>query len=287
MIIESTKFEQFIKERSLLHNVSVATAEWHRQSLRWLAVEQPTQEDLNNFIFRMRKANLSPASVNNRIRSVNAYLHWLLAGEGKCGSGCRHLRCSKLKEPQNVMPTYTPAQVKLLIEWKPAHRNFYQRRLSLLVSLLFDCGLRISECLQMKVCDVDMDSMLVLVQGKGSRQRRVPFSFELRKRLFRFVQDFEIQPTCLLFCTRDYTKMDKNICRRDVRQLCRDLGFEPPARVLHSFRHSFATSYLQRGGNALMLQRLLGHSTLTMTSRYVHFQTADLSAVHERLSLLG
>ncbi|MGA6988757.1 MAG: hypothetical protein WBZ01_22085 [Terriglobales bacterium] len=73
------KHEQFIKERSLLKNVSPATAEWHRQSLRWLGVESPTQEDLNSFVFRMREANLSPASVNNRIRSVNAYLHWLLA----------------------------------------------------------------------------------------------------------------------------------------------------------------------------------------------------------------
>src|ERR1035438_3255927 len=116
----STKFERFVRERLLLHNVAPATAEWHRQSLAWLKVEQPTQADLNDFVCRLREVRMSPASCNNRIRSVNAYLHWSashdLAASGsdgsdgfdsKCGSGCRHLRCSKLKEPQNVVTTYT------------------------------------------------------------------------------------------------------------------------------------------------------------------------------------
>jgi len=250
------KHLQFIKERSLLQNVSPATAEWHRQSLRWLAVEQPTQEDLNSFVFRMREAKLSPASVNNRIRSVNAYLHWLLA-EGKCGSGCKHLRCSKLKEPQNVMATYTAAQITLLLNWKPDHKNFYERRLSLLIGLLFDCGLRISECLSIKVTDVDMESMLVLVTGKGSKQRRIPFSFELRKRLYRFVTDFSILPHMLLFSTKGHTVLDKNIVRRDVKLLCESLGFAPPKRVLHSFRHTFGANYVRKGGDVFRLQKVL------------------------------
>ncbi|MGO9403787.1 MAG: hypothetical protein ACLPVW_10005 [Terriglobales bacterium] len=143
--LSTPSFERFIRERQMLHNISPATAEWHRQSLNWLAIEQPTQKDLNDFVCRLREARMSPASCNNRIRSVNSYLHWSamhdFAASGsdgfetqasfdsKCGSGCRHLRCSKLKEPQNVVTTYTPDQIKMLIGWKPAAKNFYQRRL--------------------------------------------------------------------------------------------------------------------------------------------------------------
>ena len=189
----STNFERFVRERQLLHNVSPATAEWHKQSLAWLKVEQPTHADLNDFVCRLREAKMTPASCNNRIRSVNAYLHWLAANEDtsngfdsitsqkvKCGSGCRHLHVAKLKEPQSVVTTYTPEQLRLLIQWKPASKNFYQRRLHLLILTLLDCGLRISEVLTLHVREVSMDDLLLLVQGKGNKQRRVPFSFELR-----------------------------------------------------------------------------------------------------------
>lgn len=257
------KFDQFIRERLLLHNASSNTAEWHRQSLRWLRVESPTQDALNDFIIRMRTARLSPASCNNRIRSVNAYLRW-------CGST---LRCAKLKEPQTVVSTYTVGQVNLLLNWKPAHRDFYERRLSLFVNMLFDCGLRCSEALTLHAQDCDTDNLLLLVQGKGDRQRHVPFSFDLRRQIVRFMNDSHLHEPMLLFHTRaHHTMLDKNIIRRDVSALCVRLGFQPPARVLHSCRHTFATEYLRRGGNVLMLQRILGHSNLSMTQRYVHFQ---------------
>ncbi len=288
------KFEQFIRERQLLHNVSTATAEWHRQSLAWLKVSSPTQEDLNDFVCKMREHGLAVSSVNNRIRSVNAYLHWLATGtgsgtgtDGKCGSGCRHLRCTKLKEPQNVVPTYTPEQIRVLIQWKPAHKNFYHRRLHLLILTLLDCGLRISEALTLHVRDVSMDDLLLLVIGKGSKQRRVPFSFELRKRLYKFVSDFQLAPDTLLFCTAAHTMLDKDIVRRDVRLLCRSLGFEPPKSVLHSFRHTFGTNYVRKGGDVFRLQKVLGHSSLSTSRIYANLNTADLSAVHERLSLLA
>jgi integrase len=68
---------------------------------------------------------------------------------------------------------------------------------------------------------------------------------------------------------------------------CKRLGFDPPARTLHSFRHSFALNYLRRGGSVFHLQKVLGHSTLEMTRRYANLVTADLQAVHQRVSLLS
>ena len=73
---------------------------------------------------------------------------------------------------------------------------------------------------------------------------------------------------------------------RDVKRLCTRLRFTPPARTLHAFRHTFAVNYLRRGGSVFHLQKVLGHSTLEMTRRYANLVTADLQAVHERVSLL-
>lgn len=93
----TTRFEQFIKERTYLKSVSPKTAEWHEQSLRWLKTEEPTEEELKACVMKMREAGLKASSVNCRLRSVNAYLKW---------SGSK-LKVPKLKEQQNVVPTFS------------------------------------------------------------------------------------------------------------------------------------------------------------------------------------
>jgi integrase/recombinase XerD len=155
------------------------------------------------------------------------------------------------------------------------------------VLLLLDTGCRISEALTVRVRDIDMENLLVTLDGKGSKQRVVPFSFELRKAIFRFMRDFGRKVDALLFANRGETGLGRRNMLRDVKLLCKRLGFTPPARTLHAFRHTFAVNYLRRGGSVFHLQKVLGHSTLEMTRRYANLMTEDLQAVHERVSLLS
>ena len=279
-------FQQFIRERQYLANVTPATVEWYKQSLKWLSSESPSQEQLKDAVMRMREKGLKATGCNCAIRAINAYLHRSTAGtERKCGPGCPHLRLPKVKEPELVLPTFTPSQIKSLVRWKP--RRKAQRRLHLLTLLLLDTGCRISEALTLRVREVDMDNMLVTLDGKGRKQRIVPFSFELRKALFRYIADAKCKPDSLLFASRNETQLGRRVMLRDVKLLCKRLGFTPPARTLHAFRHTFAVNYLRRGGSVFHLQKCLGHSTLEMTRRYANLMTEDLQAVHQRLSLLS
>jgi integrase/recombinase XerD len=101
-------FEQFIKERQYLQNVSPRTIQWYEESFKWIANPNPTKDDLKSFVIRMREKGLKASSCNNRIRAVNSYLHWSSgASEEKCSPGCQHLRVSKLKEEQRVLPTFS------------------------------------------------------------------------------------------------------------------------------------------------------------------------------------
>lgn len=279
-------FQQFIRERQYLSNVTPSTVAWYENSLKWLPSESPTAEQLKDAVMRMREKGLKATGCNCAIRAINAYLHWSSVGaERKCGPGCQHLRIPKVKEPQLVLPTFTLQQIKLLVAWRP--KGKYQRRLHLLVLLLLDTGCRISEALRLKVRDIDLDNLLLTLDGKGRKQRIVPFSFELRKALFRYITDFKRKPDALLLATRNETQLGRRVMLRDVKRLCRRQGFEPPARTLHAFRHSFGVSYVRRGGSVFHLQKVLGHSTLEMTRRYANLVTADLQAVHERISLLA
>jgi integrase/recombinase XerD len=132
-----------------------------------------------------------------------------------------------------------------------------------------------------------MENLLVTLDGKGRKQRIVPFSFVLRKALYRFMSDFNRKLDSLLFATRDETPVRRMTTLRGVKILCGQLGFQAPARTLHAFRHTFAVNYLRRGGSVFHLQKVLGHSSLEMTRRYANLVTADLQAVHERVSLLS
>lgn len=279
-------FQQFIRERQYLANVSPATMEWYKNSLRWLPSESPSQQELKDTVMRMREKGLKATGCNCAIRAINAYLHWSSAAtERKCGPGCPHLRVAKVKEPELLLPTFTPSQIKRLVTWKPKARC--QRRLHLLILILLDTGCRISEALTLRVREIDMDNMLITLDGKGRKQRIVPFSFELRKALFRYIADFNRKPDLLLLASRNETQLGRRVMLRDVKLLCDQLGFAPPARTLHAFRHTFAVNYLRRGGSVFHLQKVLGHSTLEMTRRYANLMTEDLQAVHERVSLLS
>ncbi len=250
------KFEQFIRERQYLQNVTPATIQWHTHNLKWLKTELPTDEELKDAIMRMRQKGLKATGANSAIRSINAYLKW---------AGSPH-RIQQMKQAQLILPTFSASQVKLLVTWKP--KGFYEGRLHLMILMLLDTGARISEVLGVRVEDCDLDNLLIILDGKGRKQRRVPFSFELRKQLFRFAREFERQPHGLVLCTKAGCKLGRRDMLRDVKNHCRRLGFEPPARTIHAFRHTFALNYLRKGGSVFHLQKVLGHSSLEMTWRY-------------------
>jgi integrase/recombinase XerD len=269
------KFEQFIKERQYLHNVSPATVSWYTHNFKWMPSESPTEDELKAMVIRMREKGLRATGCNSAIRSINAYLKW---------SGSP-LKIPQMKEPQLILPTYTGSQIQLLLNWKA--KKATGRRMSALIALLADTGCRIDEALSLHWKDIDFDNLLVLLHGKGRKDRLVPMSLELRKRLFVFQRKNESTRDSLVFSTLAGTKQGRRNVLRDFKLLCRTLGFEPPTRSIHAMRHTFAVNYLRKGGSVFHLQKMLGHSTLEMTRRYANLMTEDLQAIHQQVSLLS
>jgi integrase/recombinase XerD len=142
---------------------------------------------------------------------------------------------------ERVLPTFTLPDIKKLLRHRPKPTNFYQRRLHLLIIVLLDTGCRIDEVLSLRAADCDLDNLLFTVTGKGRKQRKILFSFELRRHLSRFLVD--------VFATRRGRKLGRRNVLRDVRLLCQRLGVIPPERTLHAFRHTFAIHYLRKGGS--------------------------------------
>ena len=121
-----SNFQQFIRERQYLSNVTPATLEWYTHAFKWLPSEAPSQDELKNAVLRMREKGLKATGCNSAIRAINAYLKWSGASQ----------KIQQLKEPVLVLPTFTVQQVRSLVTWKP--KGKYQRRLHLLVMFLID-----------------------------------------------------------------------------------------------------------------------------------------------------
>ena len=264
------RFAEFLKERAYLLNVSPKTIVYYQCAFR--AWEKHANGDPKAWIVNMRDAGISPVSCNTYICALNAYWRW--AGTG--------LKVAYLKEEEKVLATFTPEQVKRIIAYKPTGRNL--TRAWVVAMVILDTGLRISEVLGLAKRDLDFENLLIKALGKGSKERRVPMSLELRKVLFKWQQKHAHE---LLFPTRNGTRMTVRNFQRDFKVLCKRLAITGVRCSPHTLRHSFAVGYLRAGGNLFYLSKILGHTSVKTTERYLQsLQAQDLQAVHDRLSLL-
>jgi len=276
------RFEEFVRSRQYLKNVTPKTVAWYWHSFgafkKFHPAEGCSKQSLAAFVVAMRDGGISPISCNTYCRALNAYLHWL----HEEGHAKDLLRILPMKTEKKVLATFSRSQVDAFLRWKP--RTFSDLRLHALVATLLDTGLRIAEALELKREQFDFDNLLVKVRGKGQKYRLVPISFELRKVLFRWLGKHKF---ALAFPTMQGTALNQRNTLDELKRLGRHLGVTGVRVSFHTFRHTFAVSYLRAGGNLYYLARILGHSSVKTTERYLEsLGVEDLQAVHDKLSLL-
>jgi integrase/recombinase XerD len=285
LLAASTLFQQFLAHRRYLKNVTPSTIEWYETA--WTLFTRAANDDaltkrsLQNFVVALRQRSVRPVSCNTYIKALNAFCRWL-HDEGHTPD---RFELSLLRVETRVIQTLTDEEIQRLLSYRP--KRFYQWRLYALVCLLLDTGLRIDEGLTLRVSCVDFENLLVTAFGKGRKERRIPFSSELRKVLYRYLQIRAkvVTHADLLFPSRDETRWDQ-------RNSLRALYFLQDRLVLsrfgwHRLRHTFATNCLRHGGDIVRLSIVLGHSQITTTQRYLHLLTDDLSRNHHRVSILN
>ena len=115
----------------------------------------------------------------------------------------------------------------------------------------------------------------------------MPFSFGLRKVLFRYehVRQQQSARAELMFPSRRGSSWHQRNSLRGLHLLQAKLAL--PTFGWHRLRHTFATNYLRQGGDIVRLSMVLGHSQITTTQRYLHLLTEDLSASHQKVSILN
>jgi integrase/recombinase XerD len=281
-----TMFDQFLKERKYLKNISPKTEEYY--TCVWKAfqplldISDPsdlTKDQWADFFCKL-KGKMSPVSVNTYLRGVNAYLKWC----HQEGYAKKIVKVPFLKTDKKLLAIFTLEDFNRLVKYKPLP---FERRIWTLSLLLADTGLRISEALSLTKEKIDLDNLILKVLGKGGKERLVPFSIECRKLLWRYLSNNIISPSNYAFGTKHNSKLSTRNTLRDLKKIGKKVGLS--GRVSpHTFRHFFAVNYLRNGGNLYYLQRILGHSSISTTELYLKsLGIADIQKVHSGLSVLG
>jgi integrase/recombinase XerD len=149
----------------------------------------------------------------------------------------------------------------------------------------YACGLRLGELLHMQVSDIDSPRMLVHVrQGKGQKDRLVPLSPQLLQELRTYWRCY--RPQRWLFPNGvQQVPLCPGTVQRWMKRMVAQARLKKPA-TMHTLRHSFATHLLEAGVDVLTVQKILGHSSLTTTTRYLHLRDDRLRMVPSLLALL-
>jgi integrase/recombinase XerD len=221
-----------------------------------------SKAQLETWIVTRRQAGVSAAGINIYIRAMNAFCSWLKE-EGHVATA---VKLKQVRIPSKQLVVFSEDDVRRILAFKPSH--FTDWRIFTLVALLIDTSVRIDEALTLPLQNIDFDNLLIKVRGKGNKERIVPFSFGLRKHLYRFSQMRKIK-TATFFYTRSGLPLRYRNTYRDIKRLCAAVDVEGDFVRPHCFRHFFAVHYINAGGSLVHLSRILGHSSISTTQIYL------------------
>jgi len=189
----------------------------------------------------------------------------------------------KIKISQHLPDFLTVEEMFTLLDSLPVGKPLQIRNKAML-EMLYATGLRISELLGLTIHDIIYNDKVILVRGKGSKQRYVP----LLDSVLELVTDYitNVRPILLKFKKNDYIflnnlggKMSRMGFWKILNKVVLEAGLKKDITP-HTFRHSFATHLLEAGVNLRIVQTLLGHSSLNTTQIYTHVDTRYLVETH-------
>lgn len=284
-------YAKFVTERIYLKNITDATAQIYRSTWKLtekhITVETPeglTKEVLNDLIIAFRRSGQSARSVNTYITGLNAFLTWLHEEEHTP----THFKIKKLKLEQTVFKVFNERDIRVILRYQP--KDYYDFRLWAMLCLILDTGLRINELVSLKDEDIRLDQLLIIVKGKGRKERFVPISEEGRKIVYRFIRkrnSIKVNGG-YLFPTMAGTAVNQRNFLRDMKILCEKLGIRGVRVSPHTLRHSYAIWYLVNGGDLYTLSRTLGHSSIAVTEIYLrNMGIEQVQTAHQKFSPLS
>lgn len=237
--------------------------------------------DLRAFLASRRREGAGARSLGRHLAGLRSFLHYLQKKGLVNAAGATAMRSPK--QPKSLPKPLTDRQA-LKITTTEAQLNeepWIAARNAAVLSLLYGCGLRISEALGLAPADFTPDARSLRITGKGNKTRMVP----LLAVVTEAVEAYKSSAPIIWLPTSRYSsarggKLQPAIIQREMQKLRGAFGL-PENATPHALRHSFATHLLAGGGDLRTIQELLGHASLSTTQIYTGVDTARLLEIYD------
>jgi integrase/recombinase XerD len=288
----NTMFERFMifKQTEGLTQITLEDYQKHFKYLLEYTKADLSSEELDLDVFRgfigymLHTKSLSAVTANVRIRTMRAFIRHCFM-EGWIEEPI-HERFKPLKTQEDTLESFTPNEIKTLINTidDSTYRGF---RDLVMVYVLLDTMVRCSELIKMKRENVDLNNGIIQLEAhetKTKRARFVPLSTNTVKLLKEYIEETSDFQAEMLFLTYEGKPLADNTIRKNLQEWGKKAGIDNKRVSPHTFRHTGALFYVINGGDPFSLQKILGHTDMSMVRKYIQMTNTDIKKQHNKYS---
>lgn len=231
--------------------------------------------NISAYILKLHEQKYSASSIMRKIASLRGVFKWMCANEY-----CKIDPTLTIERPKLPKKLPKVISVKEIEEILTADLNDVQK---VIIELLYGCGLRVSELVNLRVADININAKFLQCIGKGSKERLIPLGSKSIAVLKKYLpkRDFVIKKFNLSCPYLLLTEEGKTINRQDIYNFVHEQGKKIHKGISpHTLRHSFATHLIENGADLRVVQELLGHSDVSTTQLYTHISKKRLKEVY-------
>jgi|TARA_Y100000385_G_C13108314_1_gene649912 integrase/recombinase XerD len=246
-----------------------------------ITIKEITNEVLISFISEIDNMDVGVYTQARIISSVKSFFGFLMLEKIVSIDPTELIESPKLG--RKLPDILTINEIEKVIMSVDLSQNEGQRNKAILETL-YSCGLRVSELINLQVSNLHFNEGIILVTGKGNKQRLVPIGAQAKKNILIYLEHdrpkhrAEQKDDDILFLNRRGNKLSRQMIFYIVKSHVEKTGINKNISP-HSFRHSYATHLVQNGADLRVIQELLGHASINTTEIYTHLDREDLRKV--------
>ena len=278
--------EDFREHLSLGRNLSPNTIRSYTFDLKHLyeyAADQGlkvlklTYPDLEHFLAYLADLGLDTRSMARVVSGVRAFYRYLFVEEIIESNPTDLLEAPRIG--RRLPEVLTVEEIDRMIDSIDLSTSHGVRNAAML-ELLYSCGLRVSECCELRFQDLSLEHKYLRVIGKGSKERLIPISDTAVARIIDYIpirQEIHEKPGCrdFLFLSRLGRPLSRQMVFMVIKELAKEVGIGKSISP-HTLRHSFATHLLEGGASLSAIRDMLGHADIATTEIYTHVELTGL-----------
>ena len=251
---------------------------------KWLAgnsLISVNSKHIQDYFSDRQKNNISSSSQARILTCLRSFYQYLLANQLIKKDPTEQLSQPKLEKK---LPVFLNIQeVEKLLE-APSSSSLFGQRDRAMLELLYSCGLRVSELINLSYHNINLKEEFIRIHGKGNKERVLPMGEMAIDYLMKY--ETNARPMLLkngqsdsYFLSNRGSAMSRQNFFYIIKAYANQVGIDKPLSP-HSLRHAFATHLVQKGADLRSVQLMLGHSDISSTQLYTHIQNAQLKAQH-------